>query len=138
MRICKTPHCINKPGKGHLICNTCSQRKYREKYPVLAAYNNLKNNAKRRGKDFELTLEQFTKFAVETEYMNKKGRNKTGYTIDRINPNLGYTIDNIQVLTNTQNVKKQAYIDSHWNGQQMEFKTFISDKPDSKRSSAPF
>jgi hypothetical protein len=138
MKACKTPYCRNKPGKGRRTCNTCTQRAYREKYPILAAYNNLKHNAKRRGKTFDLTLEQFTKFAVETEYLNKRGRNKTGYTIDRINPNLGYTIENIQVLTNSDNVKKQAYIDSHWNGQEMEFKTFTPDKPNKNSSSAPF
>jgi hypothetical protein len=138
MRKCKTPNCRNEPRKGRRVCSTCDVRKYREKYPILAAYNNLKHNAKRRGKEFELTLEQFTKFAIETEYINKKGRNKTGYTIDRINPNLGYTINNIQVLTNSQNVKKQAYIDSYWNGREMEFKTFTPDLPDPKKSTAPF
>jgi len=81
-------------------------RRWRKNNPMNAAYNNLKNNAKRRGKPFELTFEQFKQFAIKTEYIAKKGISATSYTIDRINEELGYTIDNIQVLQNSDNIKK--------------------------------
>lgn len=46
---------------------------WREKNPVHDAYLNLKSNAKRRGKYFDLTLAQFKQFCVKTKYMKKKG-----------------------------------------------------------------
>ena len=71
-----------------------------------AAYCNLKANAKRRGKEFSLTFEQFRDFAIKTDYHQKKGVEKESFHIDRIDEEKGYSIDNIQVLTNSQNVKK--------------------------------
>ena len=79
---------------------------WRKKNPVKYAYQSLKNNAKRRGKVFELTLEQFKEFAIKTRYMAKRGIYKNSYHIDRIDEAKGYTIDNIQVLTNSENIKK--------------------------------
>jgi len=55
---------------------------------------------------FTLTIEQFKQFCTRTEYLLYKGITKSGYTIDRINHERGYEIDNIQVLTNSENVKK--------------------------------
>lgn len=66
----------------------------------------LRDNAKRRGKIFELTFEQFETFAIKTQYYKKKGIYSDNYHIDRIDESKGYTIDNIQVLTNSANIKK--------------------------------
>jgi hypothetical protein len=79
-------------------------RLFAERHPEKYAFNNLKQNAKRRGKVFELTFEQFQQFAVETEYMAGKGITKHGLHIDRIDPEKGYLIQNIRVLTNSENV----------------------------------
>jgi hypothetical protein len=80
--------------------------KFRTENPIKNAFNNLRQNAKRRGKQFDLTFEQFEAFCVKTEYMLGKGKTKDSFHIDRKEEHLGYTIGNIQVLTNTQNVKK--------------------------------
>jgi len=72
-----------------------------------AAYMALRDNAKRRGKAFDLTFEDFQVLAIETEYIIKKGRSKLSYTLDRDKNELGYTKDNIKVLTNSDNVKKE-------------------------------
>lgn len=109
---CQTPGCHNKARKHRHFCSACSQRKTRAKNKIKYAWNVLKTNAKRRGKLFDLTFEQFQQFAIETEYLTKKGIHKTSYHIDRINENIGYTIDNLQLLTNSQNVKK--YLKWHW------------------------
>ena len=74
--------------------------------PLRHAYNCLKNNAKRRGKYFNLTYEQFKDFAIKTKYVDHRGRTADSYHIDRIDENEGYTIDNIQVLSNKDNVRK--------------------------------
>lgn len=111
MAACKHKFCRRSAAKGRRECNTCSSRIHRTENPIRYAYQNLKDNAKRRGKRFQLTLEQFTEFAVKTEYIEKRGRSKTGYHIDRIREWEGYHIGNIQVLENTRNVKKKLEFD---------------------------
>ena len=102
---CKTKFCRNEAVKGN-YCNTCKIRKYRKKNPIKASFYALKANAKRRGKIFLLTFDQFEKFAIDTDYYKKKGIKQKSYHIDRIDETGPYSIDNIQVLTNQKNVKK--------------------------------
>lgn len=71
------------------------------------AFQKLRSNAKRRGKEFDLTFDQFQQFCVKTEYLVGRGRTRTGFHIDRIRDDRGYTMDNIQVLTNTENITKE-------------------------------
>lgn len=71
-----------------------------------SAYNNLKCNAKRRDKDFDLSFEDFEKFAIEYDYLRGKGKKTSSYSIDRIDNSKGYTIDNIQVTTLGENSRK--------------------------------
>lgn len=106
MKKCTTKYCKNKARKGRKICNTCKSRKHRQANPVRASYNALKANAKRRGKVFTLTFEYFAQFCRETEYIAGKGRTASSYTIDRKINELGYTNDNIQVLTLEENARK--------------------------------
>lgn len=72
----------------------------------MAAYYTLKSNAKRRGKEFDLTPEQFEQFCRKTLYIGYKGRTGTALSIDRIDSSKGYTMDNIVVLTNRENGAK--------------------------------
>lgn len=103
---CRSKYCRNKAPKGSNYCYACQKRRYREKNPLRSSFQNLKDNAKRRGKEFSLSFDEFKKFAVKTGYINRKGKSKEGLHIDRIDVNKGYCIDNIQVLTNSDNVKK--------------------------------
>lgn len=73
-----------------------------------AAFQTLRHNATRRGKPFNLTFEQFQQFCRETKYMAGRGRSKQSFTIDRIDNNKGYTIDNIQMLTKSDNCRKKT------------------------------
>lgn len=103
---CKTPHCRNTAEIASKKCSKCKKREYRAKHPMRTAFQNLRSNAKRRGKAFELTYNEFKEFCIECDYINNRGRKSSSYHIDRIDPSKGYTKDNIQVLTNAQNVKK--------------------------------
>jgi hypothetical protein len=105
MASCSEHRCTRKV-KARALCWKHYRRVIRQENPVKYAWQNLKDNAKRRGKEFTLTLEEFEKFAVKTAYMHRKGRGRFSYTIDRIDPEKGYTPDNIQVLTNSDNVRK--------------------------------
>lgn len=103
--MCITKNCRKPKYKGN-YCHSCKKRRYKEKNPIRYAYNVLRNNAKRRNKDFQLSFEEFSKFCIKTNYLAGKGIFKESYHIDRIDENKGYIIDNIQILTNTQNIKK--------------------------------
>lgn len=82
-------------------------RKYRANNPIRATYYNLKNNAKRRNKDFQLTFEEFGEFATKYQINYGKKRTKDTWSIDRVDPSKGYSIDNIQPLTLSENSEKR-------------------------------
>jgi hypothetical protein len=101
---CETKYCKNKV-KGK-YCSTCRSKKSREQNPVKYSYSNLKSNSKRRGIAFKLTFEEFIQFCYQTQYLAGKGKTKTSFSIDRIENDKGYTLDNIRILTLSDNSKK--------------------------------
>ena len=107
---------VKKPMKRRRICASCKNKRYREAHPEMYCYHNLKNNAKRRGKGFTLTFEEYKEFAVRYDYTSKRGRGKFDLHIDRIREEDGYHINNIQVLPNIENLRKYiefAYVDEN-------------------------
>jgi cupin superfamily acireductone dioxygenase involved in methionine salvage len=123
---CATIGCRNSPRKGRRHCHKCSKRQYRQQHAMLSAYQRLKDGARRRGKLFDLTFEQFEQFAIRTQYMTKRGIYKHSYHIDRIREDRGYTIDNIQVLTNSENIRKSLRYRYNDEERRMEFKVTVS------------
>lgn len=113
-------------------CSKCQRLKNPEKY----AYQTLKDNAKRRKKNFELSFEDFKIFCIETNYIAKKGRRKDTLHIDRIKEQEGYTKENIQALTNSQNVRK--YLKHYWDGYRMNFKFQTLKYDTNEYKSTPF
>lgn len=104
--LCVTLYCRNQKAPKGNICYKCRSRKYRANNKMNASYQILKDNAKRRGKIFDLTLEEYKKFCDETGYLENKGKSKNSASIDRIDPRKGYTYDNIQVLNLSENSYK--------------------------------
>jgi hypothetical protein len=76
--------------------------------PYKNCYSRLKSNAKKRKVGFDLSLEEFKKLVSGTQYMQRRGRGKTSLHFDRINNQKGYSIENIQIITNSENAKKGA------------------------------
>lgn len=105
-KLCPQPFCKRKKRKGKQLCTTCDKKLWRQKYPMKAVFQTLRQNARRRGKIFTLTFEFFQEFCRETKYMRGRGREQKSYTIDRIDNNKGYTPDNIQRLTKSENSRK--------------------------------
>jgi len=70
------------------------------------AFANLRGNAKRRGLEFALTLDDFRAFSDATGYLVGRGTSKFSLSIDRIDARLGYRLDNIRVLTLSENSTK--------------------------------
>lgn len=88
-----------------------SNKRWRERNPKKYAYLTLKANAKRRKKLFDLTYEDFEKFCYRYKYIGKKGRTAEGYGVDRKREEDGYTLDNMRILKNGNNVKKYKSYD---------------------------
>lgn len=105
-RYCNSPHCTKLAVPQRTICSTCSNKRYRKKYPIKALYDNLKSNASRRGVHFGITLNEWIIFCAETDYHNLKGIHGNDYTVDRKDPNVGYVYSNLQILTRIDNAKK--------------------------------
>lgn len=128
---CSTKYCRNKAAAAGK-CNTCRSREWRKNNPIKYAYQNLKHNAKRRGKEFSITFDQFKEFCVKVDYLGKKGITAEGYHIDRIREEDGYHIDNIQLLQNSDNVKKYMTFvrDGRGKPENFKFKTAIEPEYD--------
>ena len=108
---CSEPYCKNNRGGNHKLCFKHRNRKHREKHPIRAAYQILKDNAKRRGKPFEIRLVWFTEFIKDSGYIEQKGRLADSLTLDRIKNYLGYIEGNIQVIQKSKNVTKFWKVD---------------------------
>lgn len=97
-RICSEPHCRNMARKHKTKCPTCHKKQWRKKYPMKAAFQTLRQNARRRGIAFTITFEYFEKFCYKTNYIAGKGRSKLSYSIDRDKNHLGYIPGNIVIM----------------------------------------
>lgn len=103
---CATPDCKNKRAGKANFCSTCRSRAYRAKHPGRAAYYNLKHRAKERKIKFELTRFEFLEWCRKTGYDRLKGRHAEGMSVDRIRENESYNINNIQMMTLSENSVK--------------------------------
>jgi hypothetical protein len=105
MATCATPGCKHKVLKnGH--CNTCRKRKWRKAHPLEYLYISWRDNAKRRGKDFTVTFDEFKEFCKETKYDELRGRTSLSLSIDRVRNYEGYHKDNIRAITIHDNSSK--------------------------------
>ncbi len=105
--LCCAYRCKNKAAPRDKFCYKHRKRYQKLHNPLTYVFGFLKNNAKRRNKSFELTKEEFKQFCEETNYLELRGTSGKSASIDRIDPNKGYSIDNIQVLSLSENAKKQ-------------------------------
>jgi hypothetical protein len=118
MKLCKTMGCTNPAAKNKNYCFGCRSKQWRERHPLLYLYLAWRGNAKRRGKFFDVTFDQFQEFCQETGYDKLKGTAADCLSVDRIDPYLGYTKDNIRAITVSDNSKRARgillEIDNEW------------------------
>ncbi len=112
---CDTKYCRNLAYLNGTFCSKCQRRNWAKNHPIEYTLATLRGNAKRRGKEFSLTIEEFTKWCNENDYIRLKGQSSTSMTIDRNDPNEGYHIWNLKIMTNAENVRKM-HIDKKYNG----------------------
>ena len=104
---CTVTGCKKMKGKNRTVCYAHAMQRRKEKDPLRYSYYDWKANAKRRGKEFTITLEQFREFAQKNILIKGRGITATSYHIDRIKNEHGYHIWNIQLLQNTDNINKE-------------------------------
>jgi len=120
------PRNLGTHPKSCQLCGTHAKELWRIRNPVHAAYDNLRASARKRKKTFTLTLAEFKALIEPTRYMDDKGRTRFCLHIDRKDATLGYTFDNLQVLTCTKNVQKghaerrQGFVDAKIRGRAVE------------------
>lgn len=103
---CSTPYCLGTPQKGRKKCQKCRCREWRQNNPIKDSFRHLRSNAKRRGIEFNLTLQEFIGFCAETGYITARGLEAHSMTIDRIDSYKGYEVGNMQVLTRAENSRQ--------------------------------
>jgi hypothetical protein len=106
---CASKWCRNEAAPNRRWCHKCKSRREKISNPIGYHFNILRTNARRRGKEFTLTKVEFEQFCKETNYINLKGKKSTSMTIDRIDPNKGYSYDNIQILSQAENGAKGVF-----------------------------
>jgi hypothetical protein len=109
-RKCATKFCRSKVQKTEKspICSRCRARRWKERYPLKYSFNKLRNRAGERGHEFLLTFEDYEKFALESGYAKRKGKTAESFSINRINPDRGYEVDNIECITLSENSSHHA------------------------------
>lgn len=101
--VCVVRYCGRKRYRHHSRCSRCRSRYEALIYPERTCYNKLRSNAKRRGKDFEISYEYFVEVCRAGGYFEGRGRTGDKLTIDRINPNYGYVHGNIRIMIQAEN-----------------------------------
>jgi hypothetical protein len=111
-KYCCAYRCFNEPApKKCGLCHKHYWRLQKERHPLSVRYNNFKSKAKQRGIAVEITLEEFKEFCHRTGYCIVKGRRGKNATIERPDPLRGYTVDNMELLTFSDNSRKGATLD---------------------------
>jgi hypothetical protein len=112
---CPVPWCKNPPAcyyrngriSYELYCYKCKSRRYRANHPIRYAFEDLKVSAKKRSIQFDLSLSDFEAWCKKTGYADSKGVTRLTHHCDRIRHTEGYNINNIQLLTERENIQKR-------------------------------
>lgn len=90
----------------HRLCSKHAKLLCRLRDPAKILFHEMRGNAKRRGKEWSLTLEQFRQIVSQQDYLDNRGCTRHCLHLDRIDNTRGYHIDNIQIITCGENVAK--------------------------------
>lgn len=120
-KYCCAYHCRNEPikKKGGL-CHKHYARLIKERDPVYARWRNFKSKNRQRAKQFperahcfevKISLQEFREFCQRTGYIIVKGRRGYNATIERPDPTMGYSKNNMELLKHRENSAKGATLD---------------------------
>lgn len=86
---------------------------WRENHPIEYSYYNLKHRAKERGIPFHLTRKEFKSWCEKTGYHLLKAKSANGMSVDRRREADPYQLDNLQMLTLSENSRKMHALKGH-------------------------
>ncbi|CAB4162672.1 hypothetical protein UFOVP783_91 [uncultured Caudovirales phage] len=96
--------------KGRVISRYCTRHRairQRANDPVAAYYADLRHHAKERGVGCSLTLAEWRVWQAQVGFFDNAAEERAArMSVDRIDPNKGYSLDNIQPLTVAENARK--------------------------------
>jgi hypothetical protein len=110
MARCVTPRCRKAvlPSGKSPYCNRCKARRFKEAHPLKYAFNKLRYRARERGHHFNLSYFQFADLAHKSGWATGRGKTAESLSFDRIDEARGYEVENLQVLTLSENSAKAA------------------------------
>lgn len=121
MKTCAEKHCNRPAAKGRSRCHRCRSRKFAREHPFAYHYNALRNNARRRGKPFTISLADYIALWEDhpDKWAEKCSEGECQWQIDRIDPTKGYVPGNLQILSKRKNVIKynrhgRFRMKAHW------------------------
>lgn len=107
--LCRTRWCRNTHGPKSPVCSKCAMRKWRARNPMRAQFNWLLRSAQKRGIPVTITFDEFSAWAIENDYLARVGRSPDSVHCDRRDSTKGYSLDNIRILTASENCSKGAW-----------------------------
>lgn len=104
---CQVALCSRKRSGKSGYCSTHKRRLDKLRYPEYILYHWLKQNARKRGVEFSITLEYFKRWCAEEGFIDKKNSaDKRYWSVDRKENSKGYVEGNLQAMPTTENAQK--------------------------------
>ena len=100
--LCVEKWCRNvRPWQGKYRlsrCWRCKSRRYKVSHESRYVFNFIKQRAKSRGVPWEITWQQWQTWTAETRYLELRGHKAGKMSIDRIDSDGPYSIQNIRMM----------------------------------------
>lgn len=107
--LCRVKHCRTRRMGDRTICSKHNMELWRARNPIKAAYHHIRDRARSKRIAFTLTYEEFVGICEATGYAEGKGRHAHELHLDRIDARKGYSLDNVRVITCSENSRKGCY-----------------------------
>lgn len=109
-------YCWKKEKWNSRLCPKHSQRRWRACNPIQSAFRACIDHARARNLHWGISFADFKHMCEATSYVDAKGTTRHALTIDRKDACKGYTLDNVQVITQSENAAKsnrERYLPEH-------------------------
>lgn len=116
--LCMVKGCRNCVGvKKAGLCDKHHQHRFRMKSPKRSAFATLRDHARARGLDFNLTYDYFLGLTDCAGYWDLRAESRGEWaTLDRVDGTKGYLMGNLRVITHSMNSVKsnrERYLPAH-------------------------
>lgn len=130
---CKKYRCKTQAMQKSRYCGKHKRQAEKKRNPISYRYSCLKQNAKKRGIVFTLTISEFREWCEKVQYLKKVGITKDSFNIDRVIASRGYEKNNLQLINmglNTRKTHMDAILHEKYFGCKLDAITIIRYKRD--------